>query len=112
MSVVKDTIKAIPMVTFDTATLAGAYLPINPLGLPYAASCITIKNESNRILDISYDGVVQHDILEDGDWLGIFPSQMLAQPTNNRCLWRKGQRFYVRAAAGIGNVYLIGFYQN
>lgn len=109
---VGDRIKAIPMVTFDTATLAGAYLPINPAGLPQACSTITIKNNSNMDLAISYDGVTQHDILEDGDWLGYMPSQLLSQPTNNRCLWPKGLKIYVKSAVGVGNVYLTGFYQD
>ena len=109
---VQDKIKAIPMVTFNTATLAGAYLPINPLGLPEACSTLTVKNESNVDLAISYDGVIQHDILENGDWLGYMPSQILSQPTNNRCLWPKGTKIYVSGIAGIGNVYLTGFYQS
>ena len=109
---VGDRIKAIPMVTFDTATLAGAYLPINPAGLPQACSTITVKNESNVTLDISYDGITQHDRLPDGDILGYMPAQILSQPPNHRCLWPKGLKVYVRAAAGIGNVYLTGFYQD
>lgn len=109
---VGDRIKAIPMVTFDTATLAGAYLPINPAGLPQACSSVTVRNDSNRVLAISYDGVTQHDILPDGEILGFMPAQILSQPTNNRCLWPKGLRIYVSAAAGIGNVYLTGFYQD
>ena len=109
---VGNRIKAIPMVTFDTATLAGAYLPINPAGLPQACSMITLQNESNRDLDLSYDGVTQHDILWNGGVIGFLPSQMLSQPPNNICLWPKGLIIYVRAAAGIGNVYLTGFYQD
>ena len=109
---VKDSIKAIPMVTLDSATLAGVYAPINPLGLPAACSTLTVRNESNVDLAISYDGVVQHDLLEAGDWLGVLPIQMLAQPPNYRALMPKGTRIYVSAAAGLGNIYLTGFYQD
>ena len=109
---VGDRIKAIPMVTFDTATLAGAYLPINPAGLPQACSSITLENESNVDLDLSYDGITQHAILWNGGMMPFLPAQMLAQPPNFRCLWPKGLVIYVRSAAGVGNVYLTGFYQD
>ena len=109
---VQDKIKAIPMVTFNTATLAGAYLPINHLGLPHACSTITVMNESNVDLAVSYDGITQHDILFNGDRLGYMPSQILSQPTNNKCFWPKGTKIYVSSAAGVGNVYLTGFYQS
>ena len=109
---VGNRIKAIPIVTFNTATLAGAYLPVNPAGLPQACSTITIKNESNVDLAISYDGITQHDILKTGDWLGDMQAQMLSQPPNNVCLWPKGLKIYVKSAVGVGNVYLTGFYQD
>ena len=100
------------MVTFNTATLAGAYLPINPLGLPEACSTLTVRNESNVDLAVRYDGITQHDILFHGDSIGYMPAQLLSQPTNNKCLWPKGLKIYVSSAAGVGNVYLTGFYQD
>jgi hypothetical protein len=106
----KDSIKAIPMVALDTATLAGAYKAINTDGLPNACGLIRIINDSNTPLTVSYDGVTAHDYVGDGEYIYIV-SQLLAQPNNYRALFSKGTKVYVKSGAGVGYVMLVGYYQ-
>ena len=108
----KDYIQAIPLTRFNTAGLAAGYLPINPAGVPEACSFIKIHNDSNVDVTVSFDGITDHIYLPQGyeEWV---PTQWVARPPNYVSLLKNGTIVYVAGpAAGIGFIYLSGFYQN
>ena len=95
--------KPIPMVSIDAATLnPAAYIPINPGGLPEACYALRVLNYCDVSIILSYDGITEHDLLERGEPLYLFPlvDSVLAQ----------GTVFYVKGNVGIGRIYVTGFY--
>lgn len=107
----RNTIVPITRVTFDSSTLTTSYQAINGTGFSQPLIVLRIVNNSNRDIDISFDGVNDHDFLEDA---GVFQlgSQSNALPPSNIALFSKNTRIYFKAAsAGTGNIYLVGYYQ-
>lgn len=107
-----DRIKFLVLTSVDVATIAGVNTPINPLGCEGACNFIRINNVSDKAIIISYDGVEDNDFLFPDSVLEVRAQQNF-QPTNNRCLFHKGQIVYIRCSAGgTGHVYLTGYYQD
>lgn len=104
----KNKIAAIEVTSFDAALLAG-YMPINPGGLTEACFLIRIINNSDEDIDISYDGITDHDFLPMGETLEI-SFQNNSQPNNNVALIAKGTIVYVAGSGGSGTIYLAGYY--
>lgn len=105
----KSFVKAIPMTTFNSAGL-GAYQAMNAGGLPQACFLIKIVNDSNTDAIFSFDGVNDHDVVP-ATATDMYPFQSNAQPKSYVALMKKGTVFYIRGAAGVGNIYLVGYYQ-
>ena len=106
----KNILKAIPLSTFNSANLAlGTWKPINSGGLPQACTMLRIVSLSDVGMGISYDGITEHDYLPPG-WVLSIPLQQNAIPTNMIAKMKKGTRIYVKGLAGVGNVYLSGYY--
>ena len=109
---VSDRIKPLTLTSYDASGFDGTYHAINPLGFDGPACYITISNSSNKAIFISFDGVIDHDYLLP-DTTRVIPVQLNSQPTNNRALFSKNQKVYVKSAvAGAGNIYLTGYYQS
>jgi len=108
----KDIVKPIPMTFFDSLELDGTYQPINPLGLPYACIIISIKNYSDFIVDISFDGLQSHEMIGINMELA-YGFQKNSRPANYVAMLSKGTRVYVMdggAGQKGGNIYLTGWY--
>ena len=109
---VSDRIKPLTLASYDAAGFDASYHPINTLGFDGPACYITISNATNKAIFISYDGVIDHDYILP-DTQRVVPVQSNSQPSNNKALFSKNQKVYVKSAiAGAGNVYLTGFYQS
>jgi len=111
---VKDSVKAIPLASFNAALLAPAvWSALTPAGgMPEPCFLIMIKNLSNRNIEISYDKVHVNDaLLADATPLEL-DFQTNSRPNNNTAVLKKGTHIYVRGAAlGAGTIYLSGYYQ-
>lgn len=102
-------IKAIPMASLDSATLAGAYLPVSAV-LSEAVLILRIINDSNVDVTISYDGgVTDHDYVRTNTSLTINAQTNSTLP-GNRAMFRKGLLIYVKGGAGQGSIYVAGYY--
>lgn len=106
----KNTVKAIALTSFDSASLTSSYLPINSAGLPQACILVRIINDSSVDVTISYDGTADNDYLRTTETLQL-PLQSNSQPNNNESVLPKGTKVYVKGTAGTGSLYLAGYYQ-
>ena len=106
----KDYMKPITMTSLDTATLAGDYVAINSSGLEKSCVLIRLINDSNRDLTVSYDGTIPHDYVRAGSTLEL-NLQANSRPNNKVAQLKAGTVVHVKAAAGTGYVYLVGYYQ-
>lgn len=107
---VKNSVAAIPLKSIDSASFTGSYQLIYSLGTPNACFFLSIINNSNRDITVSYDGTNDHDFvptLKSRD----LPVQTNSQPNNKIALFATGTKVWVKAAAGTGFVYLAGYYQ-
>jgi hypothetical protein len=110
---VNSRVKAVTAARFNTAALTGGYDLINLGGLSHACFLIRILNRSNVSLEISYDAVHTHDFIPADSSMEL-NFQTNSQPSNYVALMRKGQLVYVlnpNQGAGVGYIYLIGYYQ-
>lgn len=108
---VKSFVQAIPRSSISSAAIGGAYAAINAGGLPEACFLIRIINDSTAGIDISYDGVNDHDFVRDDDVLQI-GFQTNSQPNNQTALLKKGTVIYVSGTPGVGTIYLVGYFQD
>ena len=107
---VKNSVQAIELTTFDAANLMATYTVINANGLQQACFLIRIVNDSNVDITISYDGATDHDFVLSNDSL-IISVQNNSQPNNYIAKFSAGTKIYVKGSAGMGTIYLSGYYQ-
>lgn len=108
----KNTVKAIILTSFDSSTLSALFQPINPGGLDHACFLVRINNDSDEGVIVSYDGVNSHDFIAPATTLEL-PLQTNSGPMNRAAYMSQGTVIYVKeaTAAGTGEIYLSGYYQ-
>ena len=102
--------------TMDATGFDNTFQVINTGGLPQPCFMIRIINDSNTGIDIAYkyNPLIQVDIWNDHvlanhDITLYFETN--GQPASYMALMAKGMEVFVRGAqAGIGTVYLAGYY--
>lgn len=108
---VKNTVQAITLASFDTASLSTSFQVVNSAGLTKPCFLLRIVNNSDKDVTISYDGTNAHDFVPDGGTLEL-PVQTNSQPNTYTALFPIGFKVYVKgASSGSGLVYLAGYYQ-
>lgn len=106
----KDIIAAIPLSTFDSASLSGTYQLLSASGgFPQGCMLIKITNASAVPITISYDGTTDNEYIRAGESFPIY-AQPLNQPQNKRCMWPLGTRVYVKGTASTGLIAVSGYY--
>jgi hypothetical protein len=104
----QDSIKALPMVTVDAATIGVAYVSLNPPGFAHPVVYYTVVNDSSEPLFISYDGVTDHDI---ANYELFFFSQMANVPNNRVAMLPQYTQIYGRyLVPTTGNIYISAYY--
>ncbi len=108
---VKNSVLPIPMTSADSSLFAGAYVLLSGAGgLTEPCIMLRIINDSNVDVTISYDGIADHDFVPTGTSLNL-QFMTNSQPTNRSCSMAEGTRVYVKGVAGLGSVYIAGFFQ-
>lgn len=109
---VKNSVRALPIAAANSAGLdAVNWTAITPAG-GLAQSCfmLVFKNFSDENIEISYDGTNPHDaVLADKVYKLLF--QANAQPGGKIANIPAGTKIYIRGTAGVGTIYLGGYYQ-
>jgi len=100
----KNFILHVPLASISSAAVTASYQAINSGGLPNACHGITITNDSNQDVTVSFDGTNDHDYLPAGESLTINTPPPLLNGN------RAGTVVSVKGTAGTGNVYLAGSY--
>lgn len=107
-----SSLQFIPRAVFNTATLTGTYQSLNGTGFGDDIKILKIFNAGTLGIDISYDGVTDHDFFPSGATLII---DIQANHADNSAYGsgtlngRKGQIIYGKGTAGVGNLYIIGY---
>jgi len=107
-----DYFNAITRAVFDTATLTGTYQALNGTGFSDDVKIIKIFSAGTKGIDISYDGVTDHDFYPAGATeIRDLQTNHANESSNSSGTWRgrKGQIIYGKGTAGTGNLYIIGF---
>lgn len=104
-----DTIKPILRTTLNTLSLTSSYQPINSNGIEEACVNLFLFNDSDFNVDISYDGIHDHDVCPPAT-LKDLSFQAQSVPSNKKALWKKGTIVYVKGTAVAGTLYLSGYY--
>ena len=110
MSVI-NSIKAVPLASFDTTGLSSSYQVINAGGFPNPICLIKVINNSNKDITVSYDGINAHDFVPTLS-SSVLNLQASNQPNNLMANMAKGTQVWVKGAAGTGLVYLAAYFLN
>jgi len=105
----KDFIVPIDLQYVNTAGIGlGGYIPV---GDPIEGSLafIRITNDSNTDVYISYDGQDDHEYVPAGDKIEEY-FQINSTPNNQVAKLKKGTVISIRGNAGVGYVYIAGYY--
>lgn len=105
----KNSLKAIPLTTFDSATLLATYQPLNPNGLPFACLVLKIQNAATTAITLSYDDSTDHDFVSAGSIITL-SSNAISSQTPDTVKIQKGTIVYAKGIAGVGTIYVIGYY--
>lgn len=105
----QNTVKALELAVFDSATIGGTYQVIDPDGFQAAPFLIFITNASTMPILVSYDGVTNNEYVAANTTKEI-PSQTNSQPNAQYALWAKYTKVYVKGATGTGFITLSGYY--
>jgi len=92
----------------DVSTIiAGAYASLS--AIEGALSFVRVTNDSNTNVFISFDGIEDHIYVKAGDSVP-YPYQNSSAPMNNVSKLPKNTIPRVRGTAGVGYVYISGWY--
>ncbi len=105
----QNKVKAATRGSLAGLSVSGTYQAINTT--PFVGPCfrVAIYNTTNSAVDISYDGVVDHDVVPATSYV-VIDAQTYAQPTGNVALFAKNLTVYVKGSAAAGNIYVSGYY--
>lgn len=108
----RNTVKAIVLTSFDSSTLSAVFQPINPAGLDRACFLVRITNDSDEGAILSYDGINSHEFIAPATTVEL-PTQTNSGPMNRAGYFAQGTVIYAKEAttAGTGEIYLSGYYQ-
>lgn len=104
--------QCIPRAVFNTATLTGTYSALNGTGFGDDIKILKIYNAGTQGIDISYDGVTDHDFYPAGATLII---DLQTNHSDNSAYGagtlngRKRQIIWGKGTAGTGNLYIVGY---
>ena len=85
------------------------YAPFNAAGLEGSLSFIRVTNDSNTDVYLSYDNIHDHEFIPAGKTIQVCfqANSILASQVS---LLRKHTVVYLRGNAGVGYIYLSGYY--
>ena len=105
--------QAIPRAVFDTSGLTASYKPLNGTGFAEPIKLLKIYNAGSLGINISYDGLTDHDFFPAGATIIMdFQANHAdnSSYSSGTLYGAKGQIIYGKGTAGSGNLYIIGFY--
>ena len=105
----KNSIKAVPLSSFSSASVTGTYQPIITGGLSKACFLLRITNASDKDVTISYDGTNDADYIFSNTTNNI-PTFNGAQPNAYVAQFPQGTQIYVKGTAGTGSIKVAGYY--
>lgn len=104
--------QCITRAVFNTASLPGSYGTLNGTGFSDDIKILKIYNGSTVGIDVSYDGVTDHDYFPAGSTLILDLQTNHSDNASNgsgTLNGRKGQIIFGKGTAGVGNLYIIGY---
>lgn len=109
-------IHPIALSSINASALNANYQALNGSGLEEPCLFIRICNASTSDVTISFDGTNDHEFLA-GTVATIPRESLVYYPGENNVnniplLFHKGQIIYLKGAAGVGSIYLSGYYQS
>lgn len=104
---IKDYLLPLPIISVASSSLTGTYALAGVLLNP--VSIFRIINISNQLVQASFDGINDHDVIPSTDVLQL-SLQANSEPQNHRGLFRKNTPVFLKGTAGTGNIYITGYY--
>lgn len=92
--------------TFDTSTLTGSYQLLSSGGFSSDLAIYKMYNSGSTDIDISYNGVDDHDICPAG---GTFVLDIQANKEGDKAAWPVGRETFIKGTASVGTLYETGY---
>lgn len=107
---VKNSIHAVPLASFNSASVSGMYQPIITGGLAKSCYVLRIINASTKDITISFDGSNDADYIVSAT-TAVLPEIYALIPNTNSAQFAQGTQIYLKGTAGTGTIYVAGYYQ-
>lgn len=109
----KNTVFAVPLSTFSSASVSGSYQVVNTGGLPNACFFLRIVNDSTKAVTVSYDGTNDHEYIPANTVSAPLEvnAETNAQPKSVIALFPIGFTVWIKGTAGTGTISVSGYYQ-
>lgn len=105
----RNTIQALPAISFDSSSLTGSYIVITPAsGTLLPISLLKYVNNSTKDISVSYDGSTEHDFIPSMT-SSTLNFQSNNQPSSQSSVLQKGTKIYINGTAGTGDFYVIAY---
>lgn len=98
-------VKTMVLASKNANTLTGGYDVLSTDGFPPRVFSIKLVNNSDRDLEISYDGINSHDFVKTGETSEFISSMPIN--TDNGNYFLPYTKVYVKAAVGTGSIHLV-----
>lgn len=105
----QNSVKPLKLTNILSSALTALYTPIDNKGFAESPFFIRINNAGSTAITVSYNGIDDHEFIPANSIFEL-PSQTNSQPGAQIALFPKRTVVYVKGTAGIGNIYLSGYY--
>lgn len=102
----KNSIQPVERHEFNCLLLTGSYQVVSSGGFSKDLAVYKLYNGSSSDIDVSYDGVTDHDIIPAG---GTFVLDVQANSEGARAAWPAGREMFVKGTASGGSLYETGY---
>ncbi len=106
-----NSVQTITLSSFDSASITGAYQPLNGIGTEDDVKILRVVNDSDKAVTISYDGFNDADIIlpATGETFEFQTNSRSVPEAQGTLYVRKGQIIYGKGTAGIGTIHIGGY---
>lgn len=105
----QNSIKALVLSTFNSASLTAGYQVINSGGFAFPVLFLRIVNNASTAITISYDGINDNEYLAPNSSFN-FPTQTNSLPNAQVAQFNARTQVWVKGTAGSGTIALSGYY--
>lgn len=103
-------VRPIPLQKKNSSDINSVFKPMDEFGLGERCYFLRIVNDSDKAIEISFDGFEMNEYIPAGKQIEI-PGAIYSNPQVRQAVWPKATKIYIRGQKGTGLITVSGYYQ-